>query len=270
MADSPTTTIPSSLPVLPLRETVAFPLSILPLGVNRAVSIDAVQRALQGDRMLFLTLQSTATDDPGPDDMHRVGTVGIIRQMARTNAGLQIIVEGLQRAHAAVVNRTGETMSANISPQPEEVTKSIEVDAYVRRIQEQVDRALSLTSSLSQELRGVVSNIEDPLRLAYLLASLLDRNPMALGALGLFLGLGGLYQIYLGGMVGQTLGKRWFGLRVISTRGVSPTPSRAIARYLAQLLSVLPVGLGFVWCLFDRERRAAHDHLAGTYVVLDD
>ena len=174
MADSPTTTIPSSLPVLPLRETVAFPLSILPLGVNRAVSIDAVQRALQGDRMLFLTLQSTAADDPGPDDMHRVGTVGIIRQMARTNAGLQIIVEGLQRAHADVVNRTGETMSANISPQPEDVTKSIEVDAYVRRIQEQVDRALSLTSSLSQELRGVVSNIEDPLRLAYLLASLLD------------------------------------------------------------------------------------------------
>jgi uncharacterized RDD family membrane protein YckC len=103
-----------------------------------------------------------------------------------------------------------------------------------------------------------------------LLASLLDRNPMALGALGLFLGLGGLYQIYLGGMVGQTLGKRWFGLRVISTRGVSPTPSRAIVRYLAMLLSVLPVGLGWVWCLFDRERRAAHDHLAGTYVVLDD
>jgi uncharacterized RDD family membrane protein YckC len=103
-----------------------------------------------------------------------------------------------------------------------------------------------------------------------LLASLLDRNPMTLGALGLFLGLGGLYQIYLGGMVGQTLGKRWFGLRVISIRGVSSTPSRAIIRYLALLLSVLPAGLGWVWCLFDRERRAAHDHLAGTYVVLDD
>ena len=84
-----------------------------------------------------------------------------------------------------------------------------------------------------------------------LLASLLDRNPMALGALGLFVGLGGLYQIYLGGMVGQTLGKRWFGLRVISIRGISPTPSRAIIRYLAMLLSVLPAGLGWVWCLFD-------------------
>ncbi len=177
MADTPTTGIPSSLPVLPLRETVAFPLSVLPLGVNRAVSIDAVNRALQGERLLFLSLQATTAEDPGPDDMHKMGTVGIIRQMARTNTGLQIIVEGLQRAHADLVNRTGETMTATISPRPEAVAKSLEVDAYVRRIQEQVDRALSLTSTLSQELRGVVANLDDPLRLAYLLASLLDLPP---------------------------------------------------------------------------------------------
>lgn len=103
-----------------------------------------------------------------------------------------------------------------------------------------------------------------------LVAGLLDRSPMAVGAVGLFLGLGGLYQIYLGGMVGQTLGKRWFRLRVISPRGLSPSPARAIARYGALLLSVLPAGLGWLWCLFDRERRAAHDHLSGTYVIRDD
>ncbi len=103
-----------------------------------------------------------------------------------------------------------------------------------------------------------------------LVAGLLDRNPMAVGAVGLYFGLGGLYQIYLGGMVGQTLGKRWFGLRVISVRGLAPSPARSIARYLAMLISVLPAGLGFFWCLFDRERRAAHDHLVGTYVIFDD
>jgi uncharacterized RDD family membrane protein YckC len=103
-----------------------------------------------------------------------------------------------------------------------------------------------------------------------LLAGVLDRNPMTVGALGLFLGVGGLYQIYLGGIVGQTLGKRWFGLRVISVRGLSPSPARAIARYAALLVSVAPAGLGWLWCLFDRERRAAHDHLAGTYVIRDD
>ena len=70
-------------------------------------------------------------------------------------------------------------------------------------------------------------------------------------------------------MVGQTLGKRLMGLRVISVRGLPPSPPRAIARYAALLLSVLPAGLGWLWCLFDREKRAAHDHLVGTYVVRD-
>ena len=57
---------------------------------------------------------------------------------------------------------------------PEQADGSVEVDAYIRRLQEQVDRALSLGSGLSQELRGVVASIDDPLRLVYLLASLLD------------------------------------------------------------------------------------------------
>jgi uncharacterized RDD family membrane protein YckC len=103
-----------------------------------------------------------------------------------------------------------------------------------------------------------------------LLAGVLDRNPMAVGGLGLFLGLGALYQIYFGGLVGQTVGKRCLRLRVISVRGTTPGPIRGIVRYLALLLAVLPAGLGWLWCLFDREHRAAHDHLAGTYVIIDE
>jgi ATP-dependent Lon protease len=174
MADRPTTDVPPSLPVLPLRETVAFPLSVMPLAVNRPVSIDAVNRALSGDRMLFLALQASNVEDPAPADVRLVGTVGIIRQMARAAGGIQIIVEGLQRAKADSIGRTEQTMTAQIRPMPEHAETSLEVDAYVRRLQEQVDRALSLSSGLSQELRGVVAGIDDPLRLVYLLASLLD------------------------------------------------------------------------------------------------
>lgn len=103
-----------------------------------------------------------------------------------------------------------------------------------------------------------------------LVAGLLDRNPMAVGALGLFVGLGALYHIYLGGIIGQTLGKRLLRLRVISTRGGTPGPVGGILRFAALTLSVLPAGLGWLWCLFDRERRALHDHLAGTYVIVED
>ena len=175
MPDSTQPVIPAELPVLPLREAVAFPLSALPLTVNRPVSIDAVNRALAaGDRMVFLALQTTKAEDPQPPDLHTIGTVGVIRQMARTPAGIQVVIEGIGRAKSSVVNRTGNTMTASIGLVPEIADTGLEVDAYVRRIQEQVDKALSLTSGLAQELRGVVANLDDPLRLAYLLGSLLD------------------------------------------------------------------------------------------------
>ena len=175
MPDAPQPALPAELPVLPLREAVAFPLGPLPLTINRPVSIDAVNRALTaGDRMVFLTLQSTKADDPQPPDLHAIGTVGVIRQMARTPGAIQVVIEGLQRARSGVVTRTGNTMTASIIALPEIADRSLEVDAYVRRIQEQVDKALSLTSGLSQDLRGVVANLDDPLRLAYLLGSLLD------------------------------------------------------------------------------------------------
>ena len=103
-----------------------------------------------------------------------------------------------------------------------------------------------------------------------LVAGILDRNPIALGAAGLFFGLGALYQIYFGGITGQTLGKRLLHLRVIGARGTAPGPLGGILRFAALLLSVLPAGLGWLWCLFDRERRALHDHLAGTYVILEE
>jgi uncharacterized RDD family membrane protein YckC len=102
------------------------------------------------------------------------------------------------------------------------------------------------------------------------MAGLLDRNPMAAGAFGLLFGLSALYQIYLGGVLGQTPGKRLFGLRVISSHGEAPGPLIASVRFLTMVLSLALAGLGFLWCIFDRERRALHDHLSGTYVILDE
>jgi uncharacterized RDD family membrane protein YckC len=104
----------------------------------------------------------------------------------------------------------------------------------------------------------------------FILAGLFDRNPMVLGALGIFIGISALYQIYLGGILGQTLGKRFMRLRVITTSGQSPGPVCAVIRTALLLLSLAPAGLGFLWCIFDRERRSLHDHLAGTYVIFDE
>ncbi len=174
MADSPTPAIPRELPVLPLRRTVAFPLTLQPLAVNRPVSVESVNRALAGDRQILLVLQETDDDDPSPDHLRKVGTIGVIRQMAKAGPGLNVILEGLARVSISLVTRTGTTMTATVSPLPEATEPSLEVDAHVRRIRELIDRALSLATGLSEELRGVVMNIDDPLRLTYVLATLLD------------------------------------------------------------------------------------------------
>jgi ATP-dependent Lon protease len=178
MASEPARTYPSELPVLALRQTVGFPLTLQPLAVNRPMSLEAVNRALASDRLLFLTLQNTDKDEPEPGDLRKIGTIAAIRQMAKVpNDGMHIIVEGLARAKSDVVTKSDTSLRATVSPLPEVVEKSLEVDAYVRRLHELIERALSLAAGLSQELRGMVAGIDDPLRLAYLLASLLDMKP---------------------------------------------------------------------------------------------
>jgi ATP-dependent Lon protease len=173
----PTPQLPSELPVLPLRRTVAFPFTLQPLAVNRPVSIETVNRALSADRLVLLLLQENEQDDPGPEDVRKVGTVGMIRQMAKVSGGINIIIEGVARVRADVVTRTGTSMRAQITPMPETVDRTIEVDAHVRRIQELIEKALQQSTGLSEELRGVVMNIDDPLRLAYVLATLFDMKP---------------------------------------------------------------------------------------------
>src|SRR5262249_19796132 len=150
--------------------------TLQPLAVNRPMSIDAVNRALSGDRLLLLALQKNDKDDPEGIDLNIVGTIGAIRQMAKVpgGGGVHIIIEGLQRARADFFSKSERTLNATVRPLPESTERSLEVDAYVRRLNELVERALSMSSGLAQELRGLVTGIEDPLRLAYLLASLLD------------------------------------------------------------------------------------------------
>ena len=176
MAQPTPPSLPAELPVLPLRRTVAFPLTLQPLAVNRPVSIETVNRALGADRLILLVLQEGDEEDPGPDDVRRVGTVGVIRQMAKVSGGINIIIEGLARVRADSVTRTGTTMRATITAIPESSERTIEVEAHVRRIQELIEKALSLATGLSEELRGVVMNIDDPLRLAYVLATLNDQK----------------------------------------------------------------------------------------------
>jgi ATP-dependent Lon protease len=120
MADAPSVnTLPSELPLVALRRTVAFPLTLQPLAVNRPLSVEAVNQSLTADRMILLVLQKSDEDEPGPEDLALIGTVGIIRQMARAPQGLNIIVEGIARVRVDLVTRQEQTLRARITAMPE-------------------------------------------------------------------------------------------------------------------------------------------------------
>src|SRR5438445_3005401 len=106
MATEPARTYPSELPVVALRQTVVFPLTLQPLAINRPVSIESVNRALGADRLLFLSLQLNDREEPEPSDLRPVGTIAVIRQMAKVPAGgIHVIVEGITRARAEAFTR---------------------------------------------------------------------------------------------------------------------------------------------------------------------
>jgi len=120
-------TLPKEIPVLPLRRTVAFPLTLQPLAVNRPVSIETVNRALGADRLILLLLQENDADDPAPDDVRKIGTVAVVRQMAKTTGGINIIIEGIARVRADIVTRVGTSMRAQITPLPEPYERLAEI-----------------------------------------------------------------------------------------------------------------------------------------------
>jgi uncharacterized RDD family membrane protein YckC len=179
-----------------------------------------------------------------------------------------------------LVTAAAATMTASSSPSPphprEDRVMRVRVTGFPRRAFAALcDLALLLTlTAVVTMIVAFILHVPLPgmreLGPDLLVAGILDRNPMAVGAVGLFLGVMGLYQLYFAGMAGQTLGMRIVGIRLISRRGGPPGPGRGLVRLLAFIPSVLPAALGWFWALFDREHRAMHDHLAGTYVILDE
>ena len=120
MATEPVRTYPSELPLLALRDTVVFPLTLQPLAITRQISIESINHALASDRLLFLALQTADRDEPEPGDLKRTGTIAAIRQMARVpGGGVHVIVEGLTRARSELVSRSELALRATVSPAPE-------------------------------------------------------------------------------------------------------------------------------------------------------
>ncbi|NDY56167.1 endopeptidase La [Desulfovibrio sulfodismutans] len=167
--------IPLEMPVLPVRDIVVFNYMILPLFVGRDKSVQAVDAALSGNRyILILTQKDEKVDEPGPDDLHVVGTVGMIMRMLKMPDGrLKVLVQGLTRARVTEFTSTDPFHLAKIEVLEERDVKEItlEQEAMMRAAREQSEKILSLRGIATADIMSVLNSVNEPGRLADLIAS---------------------------------------------------------------------------------------------------
>jgi ATP-dependent Lon protease len=170
------------LPVLPLKDTVVFPYIIVPLSLGADRSILAVDYALSSHRLVLLVAQKDpAIEEPEPSQLYEVGTVGMIMRMLKLPDGrIRILVQGLARARLERPTRSEPFLQARI----ERVTarqaarkrrkEALKVEALLRSVREGLEQAVHLGRTLSPEVMVVAANLDDPGRLADLVASNLE------------------------------------------------------------------------------------------------
>jgi ATP-dependent Lon protease len=167
--------IPETLPMLPVRDTVIFPYMILPLFVGRESSIKAVDEALAKDRMIFLATQKVSTDDnPTPESIYSVGTAAMVMKMLKLPDGrVKILVQGLAKGMIKEYVQEKPLFVVRVQKvvEPSIGDVTLETEALVRSVKEQSEKVLSLKGILSPDVLAILDQIEEPGRLADLVAS---------------------------------------------------------------------------------------------------
>jgi ATP-dependent Lon protease len=167
--------LPDELPILPLRDTVLFPNSFMPLAVARESSVRLIDEAISGGKLIGVFTQRDATvEEPQQTDLYSLGTASHIHKMFKLPDGsLRLIVQGLARLKLEEVTTGRPYLRARVSLAPEVTadTHNLEIDALLRNIRANFQQVVSLSPLLSDDLQTLSANITDPGRLADFIAS---------------------------------------------------------------------------------------------------
>ncbi len=171
-------TLPSELPILPLRDTVLFPNSFMPLAVARPSSVKLIEDAIGGGKLIAVFAQRDATvDEPRQGDLYMVGTATHIHKMFKLPDGsLRLIVQGLARLRLEELVAVSPYLRGRISEAQDQVSEDdrLEIDALARNIKTNFQQVVSLSPLLSDDLQTLAMNIAEPGRLADFIASSLS------------------------------------------------------------------------------------------------
>jgi ATP-dependent Lon protease len=167
-----------TLPLLPIKNTVLFPHSQMPLSIGRPASLAAVEAAMASEekQIIIVAQRDASADTPTQDDLYTIGTIAIIKKKTRPRDGmLELVVQGVERVVVLKIEQTAPHLTARVRTLPTPSDGGAEVEALHRAILELAAKALELAQSqASTQLGQLLVNTEDPLRLVYLLGSMLS------------------------------------------------------------------------------------------------
>ena len=167
--------IPPELPILPLRDTVLFPNSFMPLAVARETSVRLIDDAIVGGKLVgIFTQRDASVEEPGQEDLYQIGTATHVHKMFKLPDGsLRLIVQGLARVRLDRVISASPYLRAEVSPAVETTGDEdhLEIDALERNIKSNFQHVISLSPLLSDDLQTLTANISDPGKLADFIAS---------------------------------------------------------------------------------------------------
>jgi ATP-dependent Lon protease len=167
--------IPAELPVLPLRDTVLFPNSFMPLAVAREASVRLVEEANAAGKLIgVFTQREASVEEPLQEDLYAVGTATHIHKMFKLPDGsLRLIVQGVERLtlDRIVQARPYLRAAVTVAPDAERDEDHLEIDALQRNIKSNFQQVVSLSPLLSDDLQTLAANITDPGKLADFIAS---------------------------------------------------------------------------------------------------
>ncbi|MEB2358560.1 endopeptidase La [Bacillus pumilus] len=165
--------IKKNVPLLPLRGLLVYPTMVLHLDVGREKSVQALEQAMMNDHMIFLATQrEISIDEPGEEEIFKVGTYTKIKQMLKLpNGTIRVLVEGLNRAQIESYVELEDYTSVDIKKLAEEELKDAEAEALMRTLLDHFDQYIKISKKISAETYATVTDIEEPGRMADIVAS---------------------------------------------------------------------------------------------------
>jgi len=168
--------IPAKLPLLPVRDVVIFTDMVLPLFVGRERSVHSVEAAMgTADKYLLLASQKNPADEvPSPDEIYQIGTVGkILRMLKLPDGHLKTLVQGIAKAKIVkyLDQPPGYWVKVEVIKETPLEKVDIEAEALMRNVREQCEKILTLRGEMSSEIDTILESVEDPGKLADLIAS---------------------------------------------------------------------------------------------------